>query len=192
MPGAVPDWPQAAPPAVPPCDNRTVVSLEQPRWLDDDEQLAWRTFLRASSELMAALDADLLPQGVSLSEYEILAMLSEEPDSDIRMSVLADLVSQSRSRLTHAANRLERRGWVARQRSERDGRGVLLSLTPEGRAAVGSLAPVHLESVRARLVDLLTREELLELGRLMQVLRGGEPSPARRAQDACPGGSAGS
>ncbi|MDO5698670.1 MAG: MarR family transcriptional regulator [Dermatophilus congolensis] len=146
------------------------VSEEGTQWLTQEQQVAWRALLRGTSSLMSALDADLQPHGVSLSEYEILAMLSEQPARTTRMSALAEMVSQSRSRLTHAANRLERRGWVARQRSEHDGRGVLLSLTEAGHVAVQQLAPVHLESVRARVVDLMSDEDFVNLGRAMRVI----------------------
>ena len=60
-------------------------------------------------------------------------MLSEAPDRRLRMSALADLVVQSRSRLTHTAARLERRGWVARESpASATAAGVELVLTDEG------------------------------------------------------------
>ena len=62
--------------------------------------------------LMEALDRDLELHGLSLGEYEIISMLSEAPDRRLRMSELAAIVVQSRSRLTHTAERLEDRGWV--------------------------------------------------------------------------------
>ena len=158
--------------------SEPVQEQEETRWLSSDEQASWRALLRGTSSLMAALDADLQPHGVSLSEYEILAMLSEQPGQSTRMSALADMVAQSRSRLTHAANRLEKRGWVVRQRSERDGRGVLLTLTREGVVAVRQLAPVHLESVRARVVDLMSAEDFAVLGRVMALIAEGSSRQA--------------
>src|SRR5665811_840364 len=83
-----------------------------PQWLDAEEQEVWREYLRASRLLEAALDRDLQAHGLQLSEYEILSMLSEQPDRRLRMSVIAELVVQSRSRLTHTAGRLENRGWA--------------------------------------------------------------------------------
>ena len=161
-------------------DGEGAPGPEEPRWLTADEQVAWRALLRGTSSFMAALDADLQPHGVSLSEYEILAMLSEQPGRMLRMSSLATLVSQSRSRLTHTANRLERRGWVARQRAESDGRGVLLSLTPEGETAVLQLAPIHLESVRARVIDLMNADDFSTLGRVMTAIAEGSVDAADR------------
>jgi len=87
--------------------------------------------------LEEALDRDLQEHGLQLTEYEIISMLSESPCHRLRMSELAELVVQSRSRLTHTATRLEKRGWVVREPCENDRRGVELVLTPEGRQALG-------------------------------------------------------
>lgn len=98
-------------------------------------------------------------------------MLSEAPPEGLRMSRLADQVVNSRSRLSHTAVRLERRGHVRRAPIPGDGRGVGLSLTPKGRDLVDRVAPVHLAGVRERLVDVLTAEELRVLGEAMHRVR---------------------
>lgn len=141
------------------------------RWLDEDEQRAWRAYLRGSRMLELALDRDLGRFGTQLSEYEIISMLSEAPQGRLRMSALAELVVQSRSRVTHTAARLERRGWVRREPCLDDRRGVELVLTDEGRAAVEEMAPGHVASVRTHLIDLMTPEEFAALGRAMSHVR---------------------
>ena len=147
------------------------VTEDEVRWLSADEQMSWRAYLRANRELAVALDRDLQAVGVSLSEYELLSMLSEAPDDRLRMSALAGLIVQSRSRVTHTAARLERRGWVRRTPAPDDGRGVLLELTDEGRHAVERFARVHVASVRRHLVDILTPEQFRALGEAMQAVR---------------------
>lgn len=140
----------------------------EPRWLDEQEQSAWRAILRSAHMVRLAMDQALDPYDVSVGEYELLSMVSEAPGARIRMAELAELIVQSRSRVSHTATRLERRGWVRRLRSVRDGRGVMLALTPEGSEIIAQLAPVHVESVRSALLDHLTREELLSFGELMK------------------------
>lgn len=140
---------------------------EDVRWLDDEEQQAWRAILRASHLLRLQMEEALDEHAVSMGEYELLSMVSEAPGARMRMSALAELVVQSRSRVSHTATRLEQRGWVRRDRSTDDGRGVVLVLTDEGRRMITELAPVHVESVRRALLDHLTREELLAYGELM-------------------------
>ena len=139
----------------------------QPQWLDAEEQHAWRQYLHASRLLESVMDRDLQEHGLQLTEYEIIAVLSEAPTQRLRMSTIAELVVQSRSRLTHTAGRLEKRGWVRREACVGDRRGVELVLTDVGRAAVVQMAPTHVRSVRTNLVEPLPREDFLALGRAM-------------------------
>ena len=148
------------------------------RWLDAEEQQAWRAILRSSHLLRLAMEEALDAHDVSMGEYELLSMVSEAPGARMRMSAVAELVVQSRSRVSHTATRLERRGWVRRDRSTDDGRGVMLVLTDEGLRMIEALVPVHVESVRRALLDHLSREELLAYGRLIaRIVR------ANRGQD---------
>ena len=117
------------------------------------------------------MDRALHSHGLQLTEYEILAALSESPDRRLRMSAIADWVVHSRSRLTHTARRLENRGWVRRQAYVGDRRGVELVLTDAGSEVVVETAPTHVRSVRANLVDPLSREEFLALGQAMESVR---------------------
>ena len=156
----------------------------EPRWLDADEQQAWRQYLHASRLLEAVMDRDLQAYGLQLSEYEIIAVLSEAPDRRLRMSAIADQVVQSRSRLTHTAGRLEKRGWVRREACVGDRRGVQLVLTDAGCAAVLLMAPTHVKSVLTNLVDPLAREEFLALGRTMGAVgRGIENAEVQRLEE---------
>lgn len=139
----------------------------QARWLTTDEQVSWRAYLRATRQLAVALDRDLQCEGISLPEYELISMLSEAGDDRLRMSTLADLIVQSRSRVTHTAARLERRGWVLRRPAPDDGRGVVLELTDAGREAITRLAVTHVESVRRHLVDVLAPAQFAALGEAM-------------------------
>ena len=144
---------------------------DETRWLDEEEQQHWRSFLRASRLLERTLAEDLAPLRVQLSEYELLSMLSESPGGRARMSRLADDIVQSRSRVTHTAARLEKRGWVKRYRATGDRRGVEISLTDAGREALSQLASVHVQSVRRNLLDPLSREQFAALGEAMAAVR---------------------
>ena len=103
--------------------------------------------------------------GLSFGHYEILVMLSETPGRRRRMSELADATQSSRSRLSHAVARLEELGWVRREACPTDRRGQLAVLTDEGFAALEAAAPMHVESVRRHLFDLLSPEQLASLQR---------------------------
>ncbi|MEX5718906.1 MarR family winged helix-turn-helix transcriptional regulator [Geodermatophilus maliterrae] len=129
----------------------------EPRWLDGDEQRAWRAWLYSSQLLNDRLDRELMrATGIPHAYYEILVQLSETPGRQMRMSELADRCLSSRSRLSHAVSRLEERGWVRRQECAEDGRGLLAVLTDEGFAALEAAAPIHVEGVRTHLFDQLS------------------------------------
>jgi DNA-binding MarR family transcriptional regulator len=146
---------------------------QQIQWLDSDEQDAWRQYLRASRMLEAVLDHDLQAHGLQLSEYEIISVLSEAPGLRLRMSEIADAVVQSRSRLTHTAGRLEKRGWVRREACAGDRRGVELVLTETGQAEIARMAPTHVASVRTNMVSHLSHEDFVALGRSMAAVSRG-------------------
>jgi DNA-binding MarR family transcriptional regulator len=131
------------------------------RWLDADEQKAWRAWLYSSMLLQDQLDRELTHEtGISHAYYEILVQLSEAPGRALRMSQLAERSLSSRSRLSHAVSRLEERGWVRRQVCEEDGRGQLAVLTDDGFAALEAAAPTHVEGVRRHLFDQLSPEQV--------------------------------
>lgn len=140
-------------------------------WLNDAEQTAWRNYLRASRALENVLDTELQEVGLSLAEYELLSMLSEAPDQSMRMSELAALIVQSRSRVTHTANRLTARGLVTRTPCADDRRGILLVLTDEGRCAIATAARLHVWGVREHLVSQMSPEQFQALGEAMGKVR---------------------
>ncbi|MEV4370591.1 MarR family transcriptional regulator [Nonomuraea sp. NPDC049637] len=143
------------------------------RWLDPDEQQTWRDFLAAGQLINEALDRQLQREaGMPHTYYMILVALSEAPGRSMRMSELAARAQSSQSRLSHAVARLEERGWVRRERCPADGRGNLAVLTDEGFATLTAAAPGHVEEVRRSLFDVLTPEQVRELGAICSAVRG--------------------
>jgi DNA-binding MarR family transcriptional regulator len=144
------------------------------RWLDDEEQQTWRAFLAAIRLLTEALDRELQHDAdMPHTYYEILVALSESPGRTMRMSQLADLSMSSRSRLSHAVSRLEEAGWVRREACPTDKRGALAVLTDKGFAALEAAAPGHVEAVRRHLFDVLTPEQVKQLGEISRAIRDG-------------------
>ena len=141
------------------------------RWLDPDEQRTWRAFLTASRALMETLDRELQRDaGMPHAYYEILVRLSEAPDRRLRMSELAETTGSSRSRLSHAATRLEASGWIRREECPTDRRGQVAVLTDAGFAALAAAAPGHVEGVRRHLFDALSPAQVDQLKRISETL----------------------
>jgi DNA-binding MarR family transcriptional regulator len=130
-----------------------------PKWLTPSEMVAWRRYIIASRQLLAALDADLKEHDLTLPDYEILALLSDAPDRQMRMSELAKIALLSRSRLSHRMKVMEKAGWLKREPCPVDKRGYFAVMTPKGWKAIVAAAPDHVESVRARFLDHITKAD---------------------------------
>ena len=152
------------------------VSLHFPvvRWLNDDEQRAWRAFLQATQELFEQIDRELVRSaGLSQADYEVLVRLSEGEHDRLRMSELAQNTMFSRSRLSHAVARLERDGLVTRAACATDRRGMFAVLTPEGRRRLEAAAPGHVTQVRQLMFDRLTPHQVAELEAICRAVTDG-------------------
>jgi DNA-binding MarR family transcriptional regulator len=151
---------------------------EDVRWLDTDQQKSWRAYIMGTELLQHRLDRELREEhDISFSEYEILVRLSESDDGRMRMAILADSMSHSRSRVTHTIARMEKAGLVHREASRSDGRGVEAVMTDQGRSVLVKAAPTHVRGVREHLVDLAQPSDFEALGRIFnevsdRLLRG--------------------
>ncbi len=117
--------------------------------------------------LQHQLDRELREEHeISFSEYEILVRLSEAEGGRMRMALLADAMSHSRSRVTHTVARMERADLVQRTAAETDRRGVEAVMTDQGRAKLVEAAPTHVRGVRKHLVDIASRDDFAALGRI--------------------------
>ena len=130
-----------------------------PKWLSPNEMVAWRRYIIASRQLLAALDADLKEHDLTLPDYEILALLSDASDRQMRMSELAKIALLSRSRLSHRMKVMEKAGWIKREPCPVDKRGYFAVMTAKGWKAIVAAAPDHVESVRARFIDHLSKAD---------------------------------
>jgi DNA-binding MarR family transcriptional regulator len=134
------------------------------RWLDDDQQAAWRSFAKMLAKLRWALECQLERDcGLSFIEYHALARLSEEPDHTLRMSELAVVTNASLSRLSHLVKRLESWGFVRREPDRTDGRFTRAVLTDAGYAKLVASAPAHVAAVRKLVIDEFQPAELKRL-----------------------------
>jgi DNA-binding MarR family transcriptional regulator len=148
--------------------------VAETRWLSEDEQCTWRAFLTAMRLLTDQLDRELQHDAnIPHTYYEILVALSEAPGRRLRMNQLAEVCQSSRSRLSHAVNRLEEAGWVRREACPTDKRGALAVMTDEGFAAIEAAAPGHVEGVRRHVFDVLSPEQIRELGEISAAIRDG-------------------
>jgi DNA-binding MarR family transcriptional regulator len=110
---------------------------------------AWRAFLEAHATVTGALERELQDErGLSLAWYDVLVQLAEAPGGRLRMGDLSRSVLLSKSGLTRLCDRMESGGYVRREATAEDARGLVAVITPSGRAALRRAAPVHMRGVQ--------------------------------------------
>jgi DNA-binding MarR family transcriptional regulator len=133
-------------------------------WLSEDQQRVWRNYLAMSATLQMEMNRQLQRDcGLSLAEYDVLVALDER--DACRVNELGDRLGWEQSRLSHQLRRMRSRGLVERHGADDDRRGATVELTGEGRAALASAAPGHVDLVRDVVFDGLGPAELRVLDR---------------------------
>jgi DNA-binding MarR family transcriptional regulator len=134
---------------------------------------AWAAYRRLQLLVDAEIARDLEKHsGLSMPDYEVLAavaaMASEE--TCVRVSGLATRMHWTHSRLSRQLGRMERRGLIAREACDLDGRGDDVLLTQAGRHAYENATPTHLASIERHLTGALSARQLDALTDIEQTL----------------------
>ena len=125
-----------------------------------------------------------MAKGDFVGEFELYVMLALAHLGDEAYGVTIRREIERRTGRTIAIgavyatlSRLEEKGLITRERSDVDGRAVVVTLTDAGREALDAALPDHLETERQLLDGLSTaeREQLADLLRRLLVARGRVP-----------------
>jgi MarR family 2-MHQ and catechol resistance regulon transcriptional repressor len=137
----------------------------------------------AHADLTRELSAQLVEQhGLTISEHEVLLLLSHSPERAMRRVDLSREVRLSPSGVTRMLDRLEATGMVEKRACARDGRVSYAVLTDEGMAKLQESAPDHIAAVERLLGERLGRDELAALSGLLgrlSAVGGPECAPPR-------------
>ncbi len=145
--------------------------------LSSSEISAWRDFLRVHATVVNALEQELqTEQGLSLSWYDVLVQLSEAPQGQLRLQVLAESVLLSRSGLTRIIDRMEREGLVRREPCPEDRRGFYALITDAGWDTLRRAAPGHLDGVARHFIRPLDAGDIGSLQTALGKILQAEPS----------------
>jgi DNA-binding MarR family transcriptional regulator len=148
-----------------------MTSMNEVKWLSDEEAAAWRGLILMNQLLMAQIERDsMVDANLSGADYAVLVTLSEDETHQVRMTDLAKRMTWSKSRLSHQVARMERRGLVERRTCGEDGRGQWLTLTKPGLETIQSAAPAHVDSVRRHLFSVLSPVQVTQLHALTKAV----------------------
>src|SRR6266540_404013 len=90
---------------------------------------------------------------LSLSEYEVLRRLADDPEGHRRIQELAEEIHLSQSALSRLVQRLEDDGYVCRNVCDHDRRGVFACITDAGRKAQIEAHPTQVSALAETLGD---------------------------------------
>jgi DNA-binding MarR family transcriptional regulator len=151
--------------------------------LDIGEERAWQNFLDAALRLYATLNRELVDEHrLTLNDVRLLDVLDRSPTGSARMGDLADELMSLPSRVTRQTHRLEMHRLVSRCSSPDDGRGVLATITDDGREALRSAMSTYGDGVRTHFLSPMSRTQTAAMGdscrRIGVALRSND-TPAR-------------
>ena len=129
----------------------------------------WVKLQRTAECLMNRLNQTLKPHGVSPTQYNALRILrGAGPDGLPCGEVAARLINQDPD-VTRLFDRMEKPGWIVRDRSRTDRRVLLARITNEGLRLLASLDE-DIQNYHRATMGHLTQTDLLELGRSLERL----------------------
>ncbi|SDS52760.1 MarR family winged helix-turn-helix transcriptional regulator [Actinoplanes derwentensis] len=147
--------------------------MVEEHWLDDSQQKAWRAYLTMVRELDRHLRQHLQrASGMSVTEFELLARLSEAPGHRLPVATLATVTGWEPSRLSHQLARTGKRGLIDRVPSD-EARYPDAVLTEEGLAVIARAAPQHAAAVHALFIEPLGPDGLDTLATITRTVLNG-------------------
>lgn len=104
------------------------------RWGVGEHMAAATSLMRAQQLVLAAVEDVLRPYGLTFSSYEALMLLVFSRHGELPLGKMSERLMVHPASVTNTVDRLEERGFVTRRKDPADGRRVLATLTPAGRA----------------------------------------------------------
>jgi len=124
--------------------------------------------------LVESLEAELWEsRQLHFGWYDVLVTLRLSGGS-MRMSELAETALISRSAATRLVDKIEQAGYVERYVCPTDRRGMVVSLTPEGRKVQERAAPIVLRQLQNRFGRYLDQEQAEALAETFERILKGE------------------
>lgn len=150
-------------------------------WSDAaDGMVLVTSIMRAQQLLLAQVEAELRPFGLTFARFEMLRLLAFSRTGQLPMGKVSERLQVHAASATNAANRLERDGLVVRLPHPDDRRSVLVAITDAGRAVVDAATELLNERVFTRLS--IDPDAVRSVQNGLAQLCGrpvGEPQPAR-------------
>jgi DNA-binding MarR family transcriptional regulator len=138
---------------------------------DSAGQEAFLNLLVAADHLRSRVDQLCSEFGISASQYNVLRILrGVHPAGHPRCEIARRMIERAPD-VTRLIDRLARRGWVERDRSERDRRLSISRITAAGLDLLERIGP-RVAEVQRELEQRLPRHDCRELSRICELIYG--------------------
>jgi DNA-binding MarR family transcriptional regulator len=120
--------------------------------------------------ILKSVDRVLARHGLKYATYAVLATLRVEGEPyQMSPSELGQTLLLSSGGLSNLLGRMERAGLIQRSADKRDGRGVIVSLTPEG-LALADVAMTDHADIERQLVAVLAPDDRETVARFLSLM----------------------
>ncbi|MCA0375205.1 MAG: MarR family transcriptional regulator [Gemmatimonadetes bacterium] len=152
--------------------------LQQTRPFRSDAQEAALALLRTASVVARRFARVVEPTGLSLAQYNVLRILRGAGPDGLPTLAIRDRMIDEGSTVTRLLDKLERAGYVSRDRDRPDRRQVLCRIAPKGSELLATLDPV-VDAADESATGMLSPEERRTLIALLGAIRAPQPSDSR-------------
>jgi len=123
--------------------------IKQGRPFESAQEELWLNLARTTAMASHVIEQGLRQHGLSATQYNVLRILRGAGANGLCQYEIGDRLVAQVPDVPRIVDRMEKAGWVQRQRGATDRRIVMASLTPKGMELVGSLDRPVLEMVAA-------------------------------------------
>jgi DNA-binding MarR family transcriptional regulator len=144
--------------------------IQQSRF-ESPAQEAFLNLLVAADHLRARTERLCSEFGLSASQYNVLRILrGVHPEGHSRCEIARRMIERAPD-VTRLVDRLEKRGWVERDRGERDRRLSISRITAAGLELLERIGP-RLEQVQREFAERVPQQDCRELSRICEEIYG--------------------
>lgn len=131
---------------------------------------AWESLFRAQHEIFDDISNDFMSDELSQAEYDVLLTVTRGAGHRARLRDVTANMLISQPSVSRLVDKMVSRGLITKCGDPTDGRGAMLTATPEGVSAFRRLAAAHGRSIAERM-SVLSTDELEQLEQLTTKLR---------------------
>ena len=141
----------------------------------------WQSFLAVHRQIVEQLADEMLSEHqLPLEWFDVLVHLADLPGMRTRQKELRDRMLLSESGVSRLLVRMEKAGVITRSTAGDDRRGMEITVTEAGQAALLTAIDPHLQLVASLFTDRLTATDRAALGRVLPKLLA-KPAPEGKA-----------